>query len=79
MEDTIHFQDMLVERGINREWVNRAIQEPDRVEDYDDRTRHYIKQIPEFGNRWLRIVVNVSSIPPKRITAFFDRRLRSSL
>ncbi len=76
MEDSIHFADMLREREIKREWVNAALESPDRTEDHDDGTRHFIKQIPEFGNRWLRVVVNVAGFPEKRVTAFFDRRLR---
>jgi len=76
MEDSIHFADMLRERGIEREWVNATLENPFRTEDHDDGTRHFIKQIPEFGNRWLRVVVNVTGFPEKRVTAFFDRRLR---
>jgi len=76
MIDSIHFQDMLNERQIKREWVDSAISNPDRIEDRDDGTRHYIKQIPEYGNRWLRVVTNVTSMPEKSITAFFDRRIR---
>ena len=50
-----HFEDMLQERGILREWVQRALNEPDETEAHDDDTRHYIKRIPEFKNRWLRV------------------------
>ncbi len=67
---------MLNERGIEPEWADRTTRDPDRTEEHDDGTWHFIKQIPEFGNRWLRIVVNVSVAPEKRLTAFFDRRLR---
>lgn len=76
MEDSIHFADMLRERGIKRTWVDAALENPDRTEEHDDGTRHFIKQIPEFDNRWLRVVVNVIVFPEKRVTAFFDRRLR---
>ena len=76
MNDTKHFIDVLRERGIKRKWINATILTPDKIEDYDEGTRHYIKQIVEFDNRWLRIVVNVISTPEKRITAFFDRGLR---
>jgi hypothetical protein len=76
MIDSIHFLDLLKERGIQHEWADLALQMPDQVEDHDDGTRHYIKQIPEFENRWLRVIVSVTSIPEKRVTAFFDRRLR---
>ena len=76
MDETGHFGDMLNERRIEREWVDRAIREPDRTEEHDDGTRHFIRQIPEFGDRWLRVVVNVTAQPERRVTAFFDRRLR---
>ncbi len=78
MDETGHFADMLSERGIKREWVDRAISEPDRTEEHDDGARHFIRQIPEFGDRWLRVVVNVTTQPERRVTAFFDRRLRRS-
>ena len=71
-----YFGDMLEERGIAREWAQRAIDMPDETEEHDDGTRHYLKQISEFGNRWLRVVVNVTKQPKKGVTAFFDRRLR---
>lgn len=76
MTDSIHFQDMLKERGIQREWADLAVESPDRIEDHEDGTRHYLKQISEFENRWLRVIVNVVNVPEKRVTAFFDRRLR---
>jgi hypothetical protein len=71
-----HLGDMLEERHIARDWVQRAIDSPDETEEHDDGTRHHLKQIPEFGNRWLRVIVNVTKQPPKGVTAFFDRRLR---
>jgi hypothetical protein len=74
--DSIHFTDMLNERGIQREWADRTLRAPDRIEDHEDGTKHYIKQIPEYGNRWLRTIVNMIGIPEKRVTEFFDRRLR---
>ena len=78
MEFTKHFNQMLEERSINGEWVNRAIQSPERVEDREDGTKHFIKQIPEHGNRWLRVVVNIIDKPNRAVTAFFDRRLRGT-
>ena len=76
MKDTKHFIEMLNERRIRKKWVDLALKLPDKTEDYDDGTRHYIKQISEFNNRWLRVIVNETSVPRKRITAFFDRGLR---
>ena len=71
-----HFADMLEERGILRDWVQRALDAPDETEEHDDDTRHYIKRIPEFGDRWLCVIINVAKQPNKGVTAFFDRRLR---
>ncbi len=75
MDKSAHFRDMMEERGISQEWVDRVLQEPDRTEDHDDGTKHYLKQIPEYDDRWLRIVVNVQMKPNRLVTPFFDRRL----
>ena len=79
MEFSKHFNQMLEERNISREWVNQALDSPDNVEDVEDGTRHYIKQISEYGNRWLRVVINVQVNPNRAVTAFFDRRLRGTM
>lgn len=79
MEFSKHFHQMLEERNISREWVDQALDNPDNVEDIEDGTQHYIKQIPEYGNRWLRIVINVRIEPIRGVTAFFDRRLRRKM
>ena len=76
MERSQHFRDMLKERDIAEEWVERCERNPDKKEDHEDGTRHFIKQIHEFGNRWLRVIIDISVEPNKEITAFFDRRLR---
>ena len=75
MEFSRHFEDMVIERGILLEWVTITISSPERTEQRDDGTRHYLRRIPENGNRWLRVVVNVERDPSRGVTAFFDRRL----
>jgi len=77
MQDTQHFKDMLAERGIQQSWVEHAIESPDKIENHEDGTRHFIARIQERGGRWLRVVVNIDETPNKRVTAFFDRRLRN--
>jgi hypothetical protein len=67
---------MMKERGIEQEWVDRCLNAPDKKEELPDGTRHFLKQIPEFGNRWLRVVIDATVSPPGGITLFFDRRLR---
>jgi len=76
MIDTKHFIEMLKERDISIKMVDSAMTVPDRVEDMEDGTKHYLKQFDTAGGRWLRVIVNMESGPPRRITAFFDRRLR---
>ena len=76
MEFAEHFKNMLKERSIQQEWVDRVLHEPQRVEDHEDGTRHFLRQIEEHGNRWLRVVVNIQVQPNRAVTAFFDRRLR---
>jgi hypothetical protein len=76
MEFTKHFEQMIEERTISHDWVEQAIHFSDHIEEHEDGTRHYLKQIPKYGNRWLRVIVNIKSNPNRAITAFFDRRLR---
>lgn len=67
---------MLSERNIQEQWVERVLAEPDRIETHEDGTKHYLKQIQEYDNRWLRIIVNSELEEPLAVTVFFDRRLR---
>jgi len=67
---------MLTERGIDREWVKRAVAEPEKTEARDGGTVHYLKPIPEHGGRVLRVVTSPESQPLLVITVFFDRRAR---
>jgi hypothetical protein len=76
MEFSKHFNQMLEERNIRREWIDQALGTPDDVKNVEDGTRHYIKQIHDYGNRWLRVVINVRVNPNRAVTAFSDRRLR---
>ena len=73
-----HFEDMLKERCISAEWVDQTVTQPEKVEELNDGTRHFLRRIPEQGNRWLRVVVNVRVSPNMAVTAFFDRRLRGA-
>jgi len=43
MEDSVHFGDMLQERDIPRDWVDRTEREPDSVQEHEDGTRHFLK------------------------------------
>lgn len=76
MYETNHFRKMLSERNIREEWVERALTEPDKIEAHEDGTKHYLKQIIEYDNRWLRVIVSSEPEGPRAVTVFFDRRLR---
>ena len=69
---------MLEQRNIVETLVYSAVEKPDKVENHDDGTRHYLKKI-DNNNKWLRIIVNVQEDPNKAVTAFFDRRLRKKV
>jgi len=65
-------------RNVQEAWLDEALISPDQqlfLADKHDNT-HYLKRIPEFGNRWLRVVVNPTTTPKVIITMFFDRRVK---
>ncbi len=75
MDFSTHCQQMLKEREIPLEWVELTFNYPDLTEDRPDGTRHYLKQIPAYEYRWLRLVMNIDADAPTCVTLFFDRRL----
>ena len=77
---TRHAEDALAERRIARDWVFRCLREPERVDaDPIGRKRsRAFKRIPEFGNRWLRVIYEESLEEVMVVTVFFDRRAGSS-
>lgn len=72
---TRHAMNVLAERGIEADWVARSLREPERTgTDARDRTlKLALAKVPEFGNRWLRVVYLESADEIRIITAFFDR------
>ena len=73
---TEHARDALARRNISLIWVERALHTPEMTEadSIDADLEHRLVRIPEFGNRMLRVVVNVKKVPPHVVTAFIDRR-----
>jgi hypothetical protein len=67
---------MMHERLIQEDWVYNTVNDPDMTEEKRNDEKHYLKQIPPNGGKFLRVIVNPSVSPPRVITAFFDRRLR---
>ena len=75
---TRHAEDMLAERGIDRNWVERTINQPDAIEPDTARadvTRAF-RSIPERDGRVLRVVYSTTDEQIRVITAFFDRARR---
>jgi len=75
LDYTTHARDMLVERQILNEWIQRTINNPDKNWMGEDGNQHYTKAIPEREGRILHVVVNFNDYPNRIITLFFDRRL----
>ena len=75
---TAHARDAMQRRGIQADWLERALLRPQRREPdaLDADLEHRLLAIPEFGNRVLHVIVNVGAHPERVVTAFFDRRLR---
>lgn len=78
-EFSLHSLEMLKERNIKKEWVERTLNEPDKIDTKDDGTTHYIRSISENEGRFLRVVTNQNVNPFKVVTQFFDRKLRKTI
>ncbi len=53
-----HAKNVIIERGIAIEWVERVIREPKLTEcdKADPALKHLMAPIPEYGNRVLRVI-----------------------
>jgi Domain of unknown function (DUF4258) len=72
---TQHAADMLAERAIERQWVDRTVNEPDAIEPDPERGNVFraFRSIPERQGRVLRVVYALSENQIRVITVFFDR------
>jgi len=55
---------MMQERMIVEDWIISAVQNPDMTEIKRDDEIHYLKQIPQNGGKFLRVIINPSVRPP---------------
>ena len=80
-ELTQHANDVLAEREIPSEWLERVLDAPEMVEpDKDDpQLIHHLAVISEHGNRVLRVVFNHQVTPVQVVTAYFDRKMKGKL
>ncbi len=73
-----HVRHQMQERNIQASWLDNTLSAPDRLLTVADPhgNTHYLKKIPDFGDQWLRVVVNPDVDPERVITIFFDRRVK---
>jgi hypothetical protein len=75
---TNHAQFQIQLRNIQESWIESTLNIPDQTILLADEhgNTHYLKKITEFGDRFLRIVVNPQVEPNRIVTLFFDRRIK---
>ena len=80
-ELTQHAKDVLAERGIPVDWLEHAIDNPEKVESdpTDIELEHHLARIKEYENRVLRVILNKADSPARVVTAFFDRAMKDQL
>ncbi len=79
---TEHARESLRKRPtIRMEWVERVIEEPERVEPdrIDSELEHRLSRIQEFEGRVLRVIVKKHTNSIQIITCYFDRKMRRQL
>jgi hypothetical protein len=45
----------------------------------DAELEHYLAVVAEQGNRVLRVIIKRGTMPPRVITAYFDRKMKGKL
>jgi hypothetical protein len=78
---TRHAEDALVKRKIKKEWLERVLAFPQRIETdtTDPALEHRLAEISECENRVLRVIINTHTNPIRVVTLFFDRKIRGKL
>ena len=80
-ELTKHAQQVLAERGILVEWMERTLSQPELVmaDPLDPEVERRYRQIPEYGGRVLRVAVKTTVDPNRIVSVFFDRNRKGKL
>jgi hypothetical protein len=71
-----HSLERMAERSIDPVWAERTLREPDfeRHDAGESGECRAFRQIPEAGNRWLRVVYRLRGEDRFVITVFLDRK-----
>jgi hypothetical protein len=77
-ELSVHAHHQMQERNILELWIEETLADPEKLLFLADShgNTHYLKRIQDFGDRWLRVVVNPNLTPKRIVTIFFDRRVK---
>jgi len=80
-ELTQHAKDVIAEREIAIEWLERVLDQPTLTESDSENLdlENHFGRIPEFGDRVLRVVVNKGVVPQRVVSVYFDRRMKDRL
>ena len=72
---TRHAETVAAERGLEREWIERTVREPDLAEPDPSRTgvTRAFRSVPERGGRVLRVAFVDDADEIRVLTAFLDR------
>ena len=78
---TRHAKDVMRARGIYIAWIEKAFFHPSIVQSdlRNPLLERRFGKIPEFGDRVLRVVVNMAFVPPRILSVFFDRAMKGKL
>ena len=77
---TEHALRRMAKRSLRREWIERAVNHPVRIEpdNYDTTLEHRLAVVPELANRALRVIVSKGE-PRRIITVHLDRKMKGKL
>jgi hypothetical protein len=80
-ELTQHARDIMDERHISADWLERALARPSLIEPSttDPELESRLAKIPEYGDRVLRVVVNTQVVPERVVSVYFDRKMKGKL
>ena len=75
---TAHAQDAILERNLDRNWVEKTVSEPEwhYPDPYRPGVERRFRVIPEFGGRVLRVACLETADEIRILTVFFDRDAR---
>ncbi len=80
-ELTQHARDVIQERQISIDWIERVLASPTLIEasNTGPELESRFARIPEFGNRVLRVVVNTQVVPERVVSVYFDRKMKGKV